>query len=523
MSLSSNSARPGTPVVATLKGWAPGAVTVSVCGNDARRGSPDCDALGSVAAGPFAGGGSEVIELVVRKPPLPCPCVVRAASRGNEVVRTAPITVDGQPVAPVVGSPPPTSSLVVSVALLDVEGSFWQRTRSGLGGRTPRTLELEIKNTGVTPASQISVNAAVGRDRQAGEPLLMPDIAPLLPGEVRRYSIPVVLPAPAYGRYLVFGSVFGAGNPVRFEAVTSTTPALLVASIIILGVVSAAAVGARMRAWLIRRDEERALDAAGIEPSAGTGEPEWLPVGQPKVTSTRTTGKQWPIPAPLASAFRRVREVIPEARGPAKPTRPRHDFLSAVFRSRRAAWSCAATTALFLLVIIVAAGCSSSGDVKKAADAPATAPSGDSKDIRFETQGIPARIEIGNTRGLVDGDEVKLKVSADPGSQVYGFEAFLCRADATYRFDADARPTLLGKCLVEPLSDRSDRYMEVPAAAPFESVEAGFRVGTGTGTFTRDDGKPVSITCGQPSPCRIVLKVQYPGGFGFVSQVVEYR
>jgi hypothetical protein len=45
----------------------------------------------------------------------------------------------------------------------------------------------------------------------------------------------------------------------------------------------------------------------------------------------------------------------------------------------------------------------------------------------------------------------------------------------------------------------------------------------GTDTFQMTDGSQRSVTCGPSNPCAIVLKLQYPNGFGFEAVQVTYR
>jgi hypothetical protein len=137
---------------------------------------------------------------------------------------------------------------------------------------------------------------------------------------------------------------------------------------------------------------------------------------------------------------------------------------------------------------------------------------------------IPLNVSVSNTQGLKDGDAVKIHVTPKPGAVVFGFEAFLCKGGSTtYAFDADIRPDDTGKCVAHKLSPNSDDYMEVRAQPPYSSADASFRVGVGTDTFEMTDGSQGRVTCGPSNPCAIVLKLQYPNGFGFEAIPVTYR
>lgn len=108
------------------------------------------------------------------------------------------------------------------------------------------------------------------------------------------------------------------------------------------------------------------------------------------------------------------------------------------------------------------------------------------------------------------------------GSVIYGFEAFLCRAGTTFSFDADIRPTLTGKCITKPLSPASDDYKQVQAAPPFTAADTTFKVGVGVDTYETKDGQMTTITCGAGNPCTLVLKLQFPDGFGFRAIDLSY-
>lgn len=92
---------PGTPLSVTLEGWPGVVVTVAVCGNEARRGSADCDQIGSKGVGlTREGSGSAVVR---PNPPGACPCVVRVSTPTQALVRTAPVDLPWLPTAEPVG------------------------------------------------------------------------------------------------------------------------------------------------------------------------------------------------------------------------------------------------------------------------------------------------------------------------------------------------------------------------------------------------------------------------------------
>ncbi len=266
ISASVASAAPGAKIIVTLSGWtAP--TNVSVCGNDGLRGAPDCDLRGTVG---FAASGAhdQSSAMIIGLPPAPCPCVLRASLPGEQIVRTIPFEVVGAPVGPLVRPDTAASADTLKVAARIIEGdqTAFDALRSGLGGATSRVLVLTLTNTGTDPLGGITLTAAVGRNAQGGEPLPIPNIEPLAPGETRPYSIPVEISAPAFGSYVVSGTVYGPGEPVSFHVTTKTTPWLLAILIVVLLVDVVAIAVLRIR----RRRRAGATPPQGGEaPAAG--------------------------------------------------------------------------------------------------------------------------------------------------------------------------------------------------------------------------------------------------------------
>jgi hypothetical protein len=223
LQLSTARAAPGGAITVTLNGW-PQVTNVTICGNDAQRGAVDCDQVSGVGFPATASGPVQRV-LKVTTPPVPCPCVVRAATAGELAVQTVPITIVGAPTAPVVAAPAAGAAGVsVRARTVAADSSFLDRLRSSFGGPTRRTLILELRSLTSAPLTDVSVSAAVGRDTQGGEPLQAPNVDVLAPGETRSYRIPVSLGAPSFGSYEVFGTIYGAGSPTTFATSTSTNP-----------------------------------------------------------------------------------------------------------------------------------------------------------------------------------------------------------------------------------------------------------------------------------------------------------
>lgn len=165
---------------------------------------------------------------------------------------------------------------------------------------------------------------------------------------------------------------------------------------------------------------------------------------------------------------------------------------------------------------------SAPSSVAPAADPQATAPQPLPAPEPQAPKVIPVNASVSGTSGLADGAKVAIHVSPQAGSQAFAYEAFLCKAGATFSNDADIRPTQMGKCLPEPLSASSDNRTEVIGQAPYQALDGTFRVGVGSRTFRTQRGETVTITCGPGNPCQLVLKLQYPNGFGFKAFPLSY-
>lgn len=229
-------ARPGEPVAVTVSGFESMTVTVAVCGNLARRGSADCDVRSSEGLSPGLGGGEDGTRLFVTEPPVPCPCVVRAANSSHDEVATAPLEVIGVAVAPVVEPERTGPLLAVSVEVRRARSGLAGSARAALGGPTTYEVAVSVRNrTDETlDAVRVAGVSAHRFDDDAASFEVTP--GPLGPRQTWRRSVEVEVPAPAIGdlRWEVVAS--GAGPAVRAERTTTATPVLLLALLAVLAV-----------------------------------------------------------------------------------------------------------------------------------------------------------------------------------------------------------------------------------------------------------------------------------------------
>lgn len=211
--------RLGERVTVRLAGWPQGNVALEICGNLAQRGSIDCAAgAGTTLAVDATGAAMGLVP--VTKPPVGCPCVVRARPSGAGAARLAAIGVIGVPVlkAKLVTTAEPTTVAAVTYRISG-PGFFEQ-----WGGPALRTLSVTVRNTGKVPVPEPRLSVQTGRPGQTSarrSPLAMGSLAP---GEERSYDLPVMFDAPAWGRYTVRGEVLGADRTVAFYAHTNAYP-----------------------------------------------------------------------------------------------------------------------------------------------------------------------------------------------------------------------------------------------------------------------------------------------------------
>jgi len=141
----------------------------------------------------------------------------------------------------------------------------------------------------------------------------------------------------------------------------------------------------------------------------------------------------------------------------------------------------------------------------------------------YTTPSMPLSVQAqGNTK-VSSGDVVTVRAEPNAGSLMYGVDARLCRGDVGISNEGAFRPTVGGNCIIDPLSPGTDAVVNLENANPSQGLDVEFRVATGTTTFKTQSGKDATVTCGPANPCQIVLKLQYPNGFGFQGIPVTFR
>lgn len=250
---------PGDAVMVTLSGWSGRVVTISVCGNLARRGSTDCNQVASQGIGLNRDGSPTLSDFVVALPPTTCPCVIRASSTTHDAVALVPIELVGAPVGPLVGSPA-SSPVSVSLGARRASAGLVSSLRSALGGPTGYEITVLVQNRSAETIEGITVTGAARRGSKDVETLEVATSGPLEPGETWEHVARSTLPAPAVGTFRWEITASGGGPAAHAEVATDISPTWLFLLALVL-VVDLVAI-----AW--RRMKRRSTPTLPVEPVA---------------------------------------------------------------------------------------------------------------------------------------------------------------------------------------------------------------------------------------------------------------
>lgn len=173
VTLDRNEIEPEDRVVLNIDGFESMNVTISVCGNEARRGSVDCNMYASEGLKLDTDGTSTVIQIPVAAPPAPCPCVIRVSNRTFDEIAIAPITLIGHPTAPVVETPGQQGALDVTISAQAASPGLLAGARTSLGGPATYEVTVTVKNTSTVPIAAVSLaGAVVRRDGHSSRPII---------------------------------------------------------------------------------------------------------------------------------------------------------------------------------------------------------------------------------------------------------------------------------------------------------------------------------------------------------------
>lgn len=253
---------PGGRTVLTVDGFSSPYVQISICGNEARRGSADCNMSASEGAEVGSSEAPLSVQMPVAAPPVDCPCVIRVVGKDSSEVAITPIVVIGHPVGPLVDPPVLGDLVAVSITAREAPKGALDALRSDLGGKINFEVTVRVKNLANTPLKQVSVSASAGRsasdDSLVSLELENPGLLGV--GQTWQQTVTVEIPAPAFGSTEWRATVSGAGRIVTTTSTTKHRPWLL----IILSMVVVLNIGLLLIRWRIRRRSSREAAAAAI-------------------------------------------------------------------------------------------------------------------------------------------------------------------------------------------------------------------------------------------------------------------
>ena len=255
----------GQRVVLNIDGFESMNVTISVCGNDARRGSADCNMYASEGLKLDTDGTSTVIQIPVAAPPVPCPCVIRVANRTFDEIAIAPITLIGHPTAPIVETPGQQGALDVTISARPASSGILASARASVGGPATYEVTVTVKNTSTVPVAAVSLAGSVARRNDQLATLAFDDPGLLAPGRTWQQVVTATVPGPSIGELKWEVAASGAGPTVKAAGITAQRPTLLIIVVLFL-VADVFLLAIRFRIRRRQRSLSRVSDAPqGVE------------------------------------------------------------------------------------------------------------------------------------------------------------------------------------------------------------------------------------------------------------------
>jgi len=261
---------PGQRVVLNIDGFESLNVTISVCGNEARRGSVDCNMYASEGLKLDTDGTSTVIQIPVAAPPVPCPCVIRVSNRTFDEIAIAPITLIGHPVAPVVETPGQQGALAVTITARNASPGLFAAARASMGGPAQYEVTVTVKNTSTAPVAAVSLAGSVGRSNDQLATLAFDDPGLLAPGRSWQQVVTTKVPGPSFGSLKWEVAASGAGPTVTAIGTTTQRPTLLIVIVLFL-VADVFLLAIRFRIRRRQRANPRVSSAPQVTETLGNG------------------------------------------------------------------------------------------------------------------------------------------------------------------------------------------------------------------------------------------------------------
>lgn len=225
----------GERVMVIMENWpTQRSVTITVCGNAARRGSVDCAVTRSQGYGISSFDKLHASSFEVAAPPAPCPCVIQVSNATFSEVAFAPIEIvdhaTGAVVAGAVDAP-----LTVDLDVKRSARSFVGRLRSALGGPTTYAVTVVLTNRVGESLHDVAVTARAGHlgdDQARRVRFAVPTV--LSANATWTETKIVTVPAPGLGKVDWTLVATGAG-PVATESISTTNwPPLFFAIVLLL-------------------------------------------------------------------------------------------------------------------------------------------------------------------------------------------------------------------------------------------------------------------------------------------------
>lgn len=232
-----SSAEPGERVTVRIDGFDSLWVTVTVCGNEARRGSSDCNVTGSVTNEFNEARDPMALAYVVTAPPADCPCVIRVVGRDTSEIAITPFEVVGHPVGPLQDPAVVANLFSATVTARNRSTGALDAIRSEMGGPTTYEVTVRVTNTTTTPLRQVRLSGSVGRNPEERLTALELDTPSVIGvGQTWEQTVTAVVPAPSFGTFTWEVAVSGAGPTIIASSSTTHRPWLLIVLVMLIAI-----------------------------------------------------------------------------------------------------------------------------------------------------------------------------------------------------------------------------------------------------------------------------------------------
>jgi hypothetical protein len=224
-------AAPGDEVLVTGGGWPNGAsLVVELCGQGGLRATLDCDVSRQRTAG-VGPSGTFTVTLTLGRPPVPCPCVVKATDQASRVAATAPLAVAGIPTVPLTDAER-HSARTLEISSIEITGGGRWAELFGAGGR--RILEVTLVNTGPAAIDAPKVTIAWGPGSRPDGFVPPPETEPMASGDTQTLTVPLDRAALTIGKQTAVVEIQGLAEPYSARASTVAYPWGLLAVALVL-------------------------------------------------------------------------------------------------------------------------------------------------------------------------------------------------------------------------------------------------------------------------------------------------